>query len=158
MVRRISSSRPMTGSSLPFRAKSVRSTVYFLSASRCWSASAESIPSAPRADAIAASSDLASTPLSRSRRPLAPLSCIKANKKSSVAINVSPRCIANLSAKFSMTLNSRPTCTSPPMPCTCGIDLSVTSMAFIIAGIRAPTRSRMALPEPSSWEATTCNK
>ncbi len=39
MVRRISSSRPMTGSSLPFRARSVRSIVYFLSASRCPSAS-----------------------------------------------------------------------------------------------------------------------
>ncbi len=33
MVRRISSSRPITGSSLPFRAASVRSRVYFFSAS-----------------------------------------------------------------------------------------------------------------------------
>ena len=32
MVRRISSSRPMTGSSLPLRASSVRSRVYFSSA------------------------------------------------------------------------------------------------------------------------------
>ena len=33
MVRRISSSRPMTGSSLPSRAASVRSRAYFFSAS-----------------------------------------------------------------------------------------------------------------------------
>ena len=42
IVRRISSSRPITGSSLPCCARSVRSIVYFLSASRCDSASAES--------------------------------------------------------------------------------------------------------------------
>jgi hypothetical protein len=38
MVRRISSSRPMTGSSLPCSARSVRSMVYFSSAWRCSSA------------------------------------------------------------------------------------------------------------------------
>ena len=40
MARRISSSRPMTGSSLPRRARSVRSTQYFFSDSRWSSASA----------------------------------------------------------------------------------------------------------------------
>ncbi len=40
MARRISSSRPITGSSLPMRARSVRSMVYFFSASRWPSASA----------------------------------------------------------------------------------------------------------------------
>ncbi len=40
IARRISSSRPITGSSLPSRARSVRSSVYFFSASRWPSASA----------------------------------------------------------------------------------------------------------------------
>ena len=39
IVRRISSSRPITGSSLPNLARSVRSIVYFFNASRCPSAS-----------------------------------------------------------------------------------------------------------------------
>ena len=38
MVRRISSSRPITGSSLPCSARSVRSMVYFSNACRCSSA------------------------------------------------------------------------------------------------------------------------
>ncbi|KAG1243517.1 hypothetical protein G6F68_015800 [Rhizopus microsporus] len=38
MVRRISSSRPITGSSLPLSARAVRSMVYFSSACRCSSA------------------------------------------------------------------------------------------------------------------------
>ena len=64
MARRISSSRPITGSSLPRRARSVRSSVYFLSASRWPSASATVHALRRRAPAsIAASSDLRDRPL-----------------------------------------------------------------------------------------------
>ncbi len=55
MVRRISSSRPITGSSLPWRARSVRSSVYFLSASRLASASGFSTACPPRTALIAVS-------------------------------------------------------------------------------------------------------
>ena len=58
MARRISSSRPITGSSLPWRARSVRSRVYFFSASRWPSDSAESTDCPPRTAVIAASSAL----------------------------------------------------------------------------------------------------
>jgi hypothetical protein len=54
IVRRISSSRPITGSSLPSRARSVRSMVYFSSACRDSSASALLTASPPRTAATAA--------------------------------------------------------------------------------------------------------
>ena len=63
MARRISSSRPITGSSLPRRARSVRSRQYFLRASRWPSASALFTPCPPRTASIAASSDLRVRPL-----------------------------------------------------------------------------------------------
>ncbi len=59
MARRISSSRPITGSSLPRRARSVRSSVYFFSASRWPSASAQSTFWPPRTASMAASKRLA---------------------------------------------------------------------------------------------------
>ena len=68
IARRISSSRPITGSSLPLRARSVRSIVYFLSASRWPSASGLSTFWPPRTASIAASSDLREAPNSFSSR------------------------------------------------------------------------------------------
>ena len=53
IVRRISSSRPMTGSSLPCSARSVRSIVYFSSAWRLSSAFGSSTFSPPRTSSIA---------------------------------------------------------------------------------------------------------
>ena len=55
MVRRISSSRPITGSSLPLSARSVRSMQYFSSAWRCSSAFSLCTFSPPRSFSIAAS-------------------------------------------------------------------------------------------------------
>ena len=72
MVRRISSSRPMTGSSLPARARSVRSSVYFFSASRWPSASCDSTAWPPRTASTAACSDLWVSPAWTSRRPASP--------------------------------------------------------------------------------------
>ena len=69
IVRRISSSRPITGSSLPSRARSVRSIVYFFSASRWPSASCESTPPPPRTVSIAVCSAFRVSPASFSRRP-----------------------------------------------------------------------------------------
>ena len=53
IVRRISSSRPITGSSLPARARAVRSTVYFSSAWRFSSAPASCTFSPPRTSSMA---------------------------------------------------------------------------------------------------------
>src|SRR5258705_2968311 len=113
IVRRISSSRPLTGSSFPSRARSVRSIVYFLSASRWPSASAESTPAPPRTASIAVSSALRVRPASFSRRPMSPLSSAAASRKSSLAMNWSPRLVASLSVRFSRLLRSRETAISP---------------------------------------------
>ena len=69
IVRRISSSRPITGSSLPCCARSVRSIVYLFSASRCSSASALSTWWPPRTASIAASSAFFVRPCSRAIAP-----------------------------------------------------------------------------------------
>ena len=68
IARRISSSRPITGSSLPRRARSVRSSVYFFSASRWPSASGLSTFWPPRTASIAASSALRVRPCSLTQR------------------------------------------------------------------------------------------
>ena len=66
MVRRISSSRPMTGSSFPDSARSVRSMVYLSRACRASSAWAESTPCPPRTSSMARSKAARATPASAS--------------------------------------------------------------------------------------------
>ena len=69
MQRRISSSRPITGSILPAAARSLRSTAYFLSASKLPSAPGSltfETPEALRICSIAASSRLRSAPTAES--------------------------------------------------------------------------------------------
>ena len=68
MVRRISSSRPMTGSSLPEEARAVRSMVYFSSAWRLSSALASATFSPPRTSSIAFSTAPRTRPDSLNRR------------------------------------------------------------------------------------------
>lgn len=104
MARRISSSRPITGSSLPARARSVRSSVYFLSASRWPSASALLTWAPPRTASIAASRLLRVRPCSRAAWAVSPLPSTSASRKSSLAMNWSPRLIAS----FSVACSSRP--------------------------------------------------
>ncbi|MNQ20986.1 hypothetical protein D3C85_340860 [compost metagenome] len=86
MVRRISSSRPMTGSSLPWRARSVRSRVYLDKASRLDSPSAPDTFSPPRTASTAASKAFFCRPASRRMRPASPLSSASASRNSSLAI------------------------------------------------------------------------
>ena len=71
MVRRISSSRPITGSSLPSRATSVMSRAYFFSASKLCSAFWLSTLRPLRRSATAASSRWASAPAVFRMRPAA---------------------------------------------------------------------------------------
>ena len=69
MVRRISSSRPMTGSSLPCSARSVRSMVNFSRAWRCSSASGSSTACPPRTASIARASRVLPGPALREEPP-----------------------------------------------------------------------------------------
>ena len=153
IVRRISSSRPMTGSSLPRRARSVKSSVYFLRASRWPSASAEPTDSPPRTKLIADSSDLRLKPFSRAALPSSPLSSAKTNKKSSPAIYWSPRLLASFSVWLSQLSSVRPICTSPFVPCTWGNLSIMISEAFSKPLILTPARVKRLRAPPSCWRS-----
>ncbi len=158
IARRISSSRPITGSSLPMRARSVRSSVYFFSDSRWPSASCELTFSPPRTAEMADSSDLRARPCSRARRPASDLSSVSASSTISDERNWSPRFCDSRSARLSRETSSRPTWVSPPVPDTLGR----RSMPLFSALVRAPTftparcSSERALP--SSWPSRATSR
>mmetsp|Transcript_6214 Transcript_6214/g.25127 ORF Transcript_6214/g.25127 Transcript_6214/m.25127 type:complete len:342 (-) Transcript_6214:2506-3531(-) len=152
MARRISSSRPMTGSSLPWRARSVRSSVYFLSASRWPSASALSTFWPPRTASIAASSALRVRPWPRTMPARSVLASARASRNISLAMNWSPRLPASFSAACSSATRSRPACTVWPEPLTWGRPAISPSSAAFSAGALTPARSSSARG-PSSWDS-----
>jgi hypothetical protein len=119
-VRRISSSRPMTGSSLPCSARSVRSMVYFSSAWRCSSAFGSVIFSPPRTSSMARSMAPLTTPASLRSAPSGPLSSRAASTNSSLEMYWSPRFWASLSVRLRSLPRSFETWTSPPVPSTFG--------------------------------------
>ena len=120
MVRRISSSRPITGSSLPDAARSVRSTVYFSNACREPSAAASCTDSPPRTPSIAFSSVFLVSPEARSRSPVSPFSSRVASNTSSLEMNLSLRAWESLSAMFRTRTRSFARWTSPETPSTRG--------------------------------------
>ncbi len=151
IARRISSSRPITGSSLPRRARSVRSSVYFFSASRWPSASCEFTDSPPRTAEIAASSDLRVRPCSRARRPASDLSSDSARRIISLDRNWSPRFCDSRSARFSSDISSRPTWVSPPVPETLGRRSKALRNALVRPPTFTPARCNSERALPSSW-------
>ncbi len=157
IARRISSSRPMTGSSLPMRACSVRSMVYFLSASRWLSASALPTVWPPRTASMAASSARRASPCSRAMRPASPLSSATASRNSSLAMNWSPRLMPSFSVCCSRLPRSRPTCTCSP-PCTCGRRLMALSSATSSALALTPARDSRFLVAPSGWRSIASSR
>src|SRR3546814_455429 len=118
MVRRIASSRPITGSSWPISLRAVRSMVYFSSAWRACSAFSSWTFSPPRMLSIAVSSRALSAPAALSARPASPLSSSAASTNSSDAMNASPRCCASLSVTLSRRDRSLPTEICPSCPDT----------------------------------------
>ena len=109
MVRRISSSRPTTGSSLPLSARAVRSMVYFSSAWRCVLGVLVCTFSPPRSLSMAASSFALLAPAAFSALPASPPSSSAASRNSSLAMKASPRCWASLSVTLSRRARSLPT-------------------------------------------------
>ncbi len=149
MQRRISSSRPMTGSSLPWRARSVRSSVYFDSAWRCDSSACPCTVSPPRTSSTAFSSAAFVTPACLSTRPVSPLSAAAASRKSSEAMYWSPRFCASLSATFKRFVRSRPIITSPGVPWTFG-RRATASAALFLSVLALPPALAMRPAMPSS--------
>ena len=84
MVRRISSTRPMTGSSLPWRARSVTLRPYCSSASNCVFASCEVTRSSPRRSLKASCTRLPVMPAPRSADPASPFSSASAHSRCSL--------------------------------------------------------------------------
>ncbi len=149
IARRISSSRPITGSSLPLLARSVRSIVYFLSASRWPSASGLSTFWPPRTASIAASSDLREAPNSLSSAPTGVFDSAAASRKSSLEMYWSPRLFASFSAAWSSAVRSRPGWTGSP-PWTVGSRFSASSSAAWTLPTLTPARASSAFG-PSAW-------
>jgi hypothetical protein len=143
MARRISSSRPMTGSSLPLRARSVRSRQYFLSDSRLPSASGLSTFWPPRTASTAASSALRDSPFSRAMRPMSCLLSASASSTSSPAMYSSPRLRPSFSAACSSDTSSRPTWTCS-WPCTWGRLCMAPSAPASRPGTLTPARCSSA--------------
>ncbi|MNV33819.1 hypothetical protein D3C71_1252040 [compost metagenome] len=154
MARRISSSRPITGSSLPMRARSVRSKQYLARAPRWPSASALSIFWPPRTASIAASRLLRVRPLSLAILAASPLLSITASKNSSLAMNWSPRLMASFSVACSTRPSSGPPCTWS-LPCTWGKRLTAASAAASRPGTLAPARCSSALGPSSCLSMAT---
>ena len=94
MVRRISSSRPITGSSLPSRASAVTSRAYFFSASKLASAFWLVTWRPLRMSATAFSSACGVAPALRSARAAAPSLAASASSSRSCATYSSPACSA----------------------------------------------------------------
>jgi len=97
-TRRISASRPITGSSLPSRARAVRSTEYLSSADSPPSASAEVTRLLPRASLNALARASVFTPRSVRILRASVWTADRAISRCSVATNWSPNCSARVSA------------------------------------------------------------
>ena len=158
MVRRISSSRPITGSNLPLSARAVKSIVYFSKAWRLSSAFWSFTFCPPRIWSMACKICSFFAPHFFSISLTAPFSSKAASKKSSEEINLSCRCCANLSHKFKMLSNWRESCTSPPLPDTCGSLASSLLSSLRNAATFTPLAVKIGATEPSCWFNKALNK
>ncbi len=120
-MRRISSSRPMTGSSLPCSARSVRSIVNFSSACRVSSALGSSTCWPPRSSSMAFSTAPRTAPACSMTDLIGDLSSSAASTNSSLEMYWSSRSCASLSVMFSRRVRSLLMCRSPPAPSTFGM-------------------------------------
>ncbi len=101
ITRRISASRPITGSMRPSRARAVRSRPYFSRALKLPSGSAESTRRPPRAASSAVLRASGVTPAAASIGPVAASGAARAIRTCSVETNESPRVRARSPADFS---------------------------------------------------------
>ena len=156
MVRRISSSRPMTGSSLPSRASSVTSRAYLFSASKLDSALGLSTLRPLRMSATAFSSACAVAPAVRSTRAAGLSEAASAISTRSCATYSSPALAAACWAASRMRTRAGVICGWPaPAPCTFGI-LPSSRASAVRAALSSPPAARIrpaAAPSSSSSSA-----
>ena len=151
ITRRISASRPMTGSSLPARASATTSTPYFSRASYRASGSSEVTRWLPRTAARACRKRSRVTPAAAKARaaPLPPPSPIRARARCSTETNSSFSRAASASAAARASERPRAMCGSVPPPETRGaLSSSVRCRERSSCG-SAPRRSRTRGTTPS---------
>ena len=142
-VRRISSSRPTTGSSFPLRASFVKSRAYRSSDSYLLSAPWSVTTFPPRSFMTAASKRAASTPTSAHSAAPKRSSAAAASTRCSTATKSSPICVFFRLALSTRDSRCRPsTCCAPPL--TVGCRLMKRSMKPAAATGSAPASSRCA--------------
>src|SRR5713101_6784283 len=160
ITRRISSSRPITGSSLPLRARSVRSIAYFSRARYCDSGSCEVTRCEPRTAVSACAIRSRVAPEARSASPAPPrFSEASASRMCSVETYSSLSFCASSSAA-SRTLRVRCARWPPSPPWTCATLRSSSSSRACTRLGSAPMRCRMGATRPSccaSSAASTCS-
>ena len=148
IVRRISSSRPMTGSSFPISACAVKSMQYFSKACRFSSTLASVTFSPPRSCSMACSIFVLFAPAAFNACPASPLSSMHASTNNSLAIKASPRCWASLSVTFNNREKSLLAFRLPSCPETFGSRSSISARRKRNAGTLTPACISKGLVEP----------
>ena len=159
MMRRISASRPITGSSLPERAIAVRSVPYFSSAWKVFSGSAESTLRSPRMPGRAASRASWEAPASRISLPTASLPDASPSSRCSVETKVSP----SRSASFWAFLMA---CRAVRDSCGCCTELPEVDGRALMAVLAwtltesgsVPVARRSATATPSRWSMSALSR
>ena len=155
MIRRISSSRPITGSILPWRAASVRSRPYFSSAWYCSSGLSLVTRCEPRTCRSASSTASRDTPTLRRRSPTPPATSVIASRTCSVERYSSSSCARSLSASSSTRNVSVDSCASRTVaPLTRGWRPSSSSTRRRSAARSTPIRSITPETTPSGWSSS----
>ena len=114
-TRRISSSRPITGSSLPERACSLRLTAYLPSASNCCSEVCESTVAPLRKIRIASRSSFSVAPLRLRMSAACPRSATSPSRRCSTEAYLSPKFLVKSTARWiTFEVSCAKNCSPPP--------------------------------------------
>ena len=148
-VRRISSSLPMTGSSFPCSARSVRSIVNLCRAPRTSSASASFTFSPERSVLTQFSSVSRVVPPRRRNSAIVPPASNTARSNISLERKPSPRACANLSVRLRTRTNSSESWTSPALSETWGYRSTQSPSSLRNASVSVPALANNCRTPPS---------
>ena len=158
MTRRISSSRPMTGSSWPSSAACVRSRPNFSSDWYLSSGFSSVTRCGPRTALIASTTSSLPAPLRRSASPAGDLCWARASSRCSVETYSSLNWGSSRSAERRTATSSRLTVGSVAVPWMVGSASSAALTSPRIASGRAPSLLRTGTTMPSSCSSRTASR
>ena len=154
-TRRISSSRPITGSSLPERACSLRLTAYLPNALNSCDAVCESTVAPLRKVRIASMSSFSVAPARFSRSAAAPRSAIRPSSRCSTDAYLSPKVFVKSTARWMTREASCEKYCSPFPPVTCGSEPTARSASSRRPRTLTPTRPSRNVQSASSSRMST---